>query len=223
MKCSRSGSKMPWGDAQKIIELGDGATKYIYEKAMERKFHAIEINPTTPMKYGTKVEDSIVSKYIDDNKDLEFKQYGFISIIDGILGVSPDGGLFNKKTKENFGLEIKAPTSWNGYHDRTEAPINFEYYDFWQFQTEMLGLKAKKLISLVALPPKNAYNVVSENSEIDIKHIHVQEIEASEIAQKAIIQRAKLGDLIIQHFLSDEKMKFAEAVRVGCGEFLGGN
>lgn len=219
MKCDKSGAKIPWGEPEKVTDLGEPAINYIYSKAMERKVgFAIKTGQSTDMKYGAKVENAIIDKYLKNNKHLEFKEQGFIEI-EKYLGVSPDGLFIEKNKNKRFAVEIKAPSSWGGLYKRTEILIDEKHIDFWQFQTEMMGLKADKLISLVAMPVADNWLVVNDIEEINITELFVNEVKASPIHQKAIRQRALLGDKIIKTFLSDSKMKFIEAVRKECSDF----
>lgn len=210
MACDRSASKMEWGRPEKILAIGEKAKKYIYEKAMERKTgKIIKIRSTAAMRYGTENEEIIKNVFLNQNKEYDFFECGFMAINE-YLGASPDGELINTDNGLIYGMEIKAASSWSGFFDRTELPLEEKHIDFWQVQTEMMAFEHSELIYVVAEPSENISDPV-------IEKIIFQKVKESKIHQNAILQRAKLANEIIELYL--DGIKFHNAIEISCRNF----
>ena len=200
MSCSRASAKYEWGRPEKLIDLGDTAKKYIFAKAKERqRGKVIQATTSYAMKYGTEQESTVWNILL--KKYPRIQKTGFIEFISGVAGASPDGA------GSDFGIEIKCVTDWDGLYKRHIEPFDQSHDDFWQIQSEMLALECKKLLYAVAEPSENIF-------EPNITDISEKWVEASPIHQQAIIQRCKLGDMIIKKYLSG--VEWHEAVRQGC-------
>ena len=222
MSCGRSSAKMEWGRAEKMIDLGKGAIKYIYSKAKEReKGKIIKMGDVFQFKYGKKTEQPILELFLEKRPDLIYQKHGLEKYNDH-LGASPDGSFIDKETGEVLGGEMKAAMNFETFYERAEVVFDQSHMDFWQVQTEMLCLKGDKLFYVTGEPVEDAANVVygdMTNDEIKeaIGEVNIQLIHASEIHQNAIINRAKLGDEIIKEYLKGTK--FTKAVIKCCSEF----
>ena len=205
MSCSRASAKYEWGRPEKLIDLGETSKKYIFAKAKERQRGKVIQSATSyAMKYGTEQESTVWNILLKKYPDIQ--KVGFIEFIPGIAGSSPDGA------GDDFGIEIKCVTDWDGMYKRHIEPFDQSHDDFWQIQTEMIALEANRLLYVVAEPSENIF-------EPDITDISEVWVTASPIHQQAIIQRCKLGDMIIKKYLSG--VEWHEAVRAGCSEFEG--
>lgn len=210
MSCGRSTAKLEWGRPEKLIDLGDTAKKYIFAKAMERKRGKVVKTPTSKtMNYGTEQED-VVGDILED-KYPGLQKCGFIEFIKDVAGSSPDRFF----PEQDFGVEIKCSTDWDGLYKRHVDPFDQSSDDFWQLQCEMLSLKVNKILYVVAEPSEDIFDP-------HITDLSEQFIYASDIHQKVIIQRCLLGDIIIKEFLSQKDFRlsyFHEAVRKCCSDF----
>lgn len=206
MTCTQSTSRMEWGRPEKIIDFGEIAKKYVFSKAMERKTgEYLERSIGFNGEYGKKVEPLIKVLYLEKYPGIKLEETGFVEFLEGIAGASPDGII-----NDEFGVEIKAAMSWNGFYERLHLPFEQKHKDFWQIQAEMLALNVKQVIYIVGYPAKDLFNP-------EIKDIEEKILDASEIHQQAIIQRCKIGNDIIEFFL--DGVEFQEAVRIACTEF----
>ncbi len=209
MSCGRSTSKMEWGRAEKLVDFGDAAKKYIYSKAKERQRDKIvKTASSSSMRYGTENEGAVVELLKVQFPDYKFEDVGFIEFIEGVAGSSPDGRVICSNGP--MALEVKCATDWGGVYDRHEIALDQSNKDFWQMQAEMLSIKAYKLMYVVAEPSADIF-------EPDITDISVKYVDASPIHQKALIQRSMIGDHAIRLFL--DGMNFHDAIRMACSEF----
>ncbi len=208
MSCSRDSKSLNWDNNLKILDLGEAAKKYIFSRAKERQ-RKIYLKRSIGENgvYGTEAEPIIIELIKIKYPDFIIEETEFLEFIEGVAGASPDGLIVNK----NMGLEMKAATNWNGVYDRIETPFTPKHQDFWQIQSEMLSLEVDKLLYVIAEPPKDLKNP-------EIKNISEIIIEASELHQKAIIERCKLGNCIIEKYL--EGRSFSDALVLGEGEYL---
>ena len=208
MSSDRSAAKMEWGRAEKILMLGEAAKKYIYIKARERQSGKIIKEPASyAMKFGTENETVIRNLFLEDNTHLQFVECDFIKV-NKYLGASPDGLLLSYN--ENFALEIKANTNFSSEYERIIEPFALGHMDFWQVQCEMLVLKVSKCYYVTAEPPENIFEPV-------IEKVNFQIVPAVPIMQHAILERARLGNDIIERYLAGES--FFEAVGNGIINF----
>lgn len=204
MSCSRSTAKKAWGEPEKIIDFGETAKKYVFEKAMERKRNKIIQTPTTAaMIYGTTNEDSVISLL----KDKKIIKVSFKEFIPNIAGASPDG--YFEEDNEIIGLEIKCATTWQSLYNRSQT-VDQSHEDFWQLQSEMLALKCDKLLYVVAEPSENIF-------EPNITDLNIQLVKSSPIHQKCIKLRCMIGHTAIKLFLAG--MPFNEALQKTCTEY----
>ena len=201
MSCDRSAAKLEWGRPEKILMLGEAAKKYIYVKARERQARKIIKEPASyAMKFGTENETVIRDLFLYENTHLQFVATDFVKINE-YLGASPDGLLLGYN--EKFALEIKANTNFGSEFERVIEPFALGHIDFWQVQCEMLALQVGKCYYVAAEPPENIFEPV-------IEKINVQIVAAVPVLQHAILERARLGNDIIERYLAGEE--FYEAV-----------
>ncbi len=212
MSSNRSVSKKNWSDPTKILGLGDGALTYIYEKAMERKEgYVIRTASTASMRYGSENEDVVKLMFEEKNK-VEVQEIGFIQHPNfDFLGASPDGKITASDDK-NYAVEIKCPTSWSNYMKRMEVEFDPKHIDFWQIQTEMMCMGVDECVYIVAYPPENIF-------EPEIKGFDYKVVQAIPEIQNAILERAKLGNLIIETFEANDWKDFYKCVEIGVTNF----
>ena len=209
MSCSRSTAKLEWGRAEKLIDFGNTAKKYIYGRAKERQRNkVVKIPSSAAMKYGTENEIPVVKLLKKQYPDYIFEDVGFVEFIEGIAGASPDGRIITPAKK--IGLEIKCATDWNGVYDRHELPIDQTNKDFWQLQGEMLALEVNEIMYVTAEPSENIF-------EPNITDLSIKFIDASPIHQKAIEQRCMIADAGIELYLNG--LNFHEAIQKACSDF----
>lgn len=210
MKCSRATARIEWGVDDKIFDLGDAAIKYIFTKAQERKHgYYCKTYGSRAMSYGTENESVIKDLYTAKNPNDFVEDCEFIAVND-YLGASPDGKITDE-LKIQKALEIKASTTFEQYFNRVEVPFDEKHMDFWQVQTEMLALEVEECHYVVALPPHDILEPVIQGFELIV-------VKASRTHQNAILQRAKLGNLIIEKYLAG--MPFYAAVRFAVKNFI---
>lgn len=204
MGVDRSFSKHEWGSPEKMVSFNETAKKYVFSKAMERKRNkVIRTHLGKAANYGVEQESVIVEMLIE--KGHKIKEVGFIEFIEGIAGASPDG-LVNS----NMALEIKASTNWDTLYSRHMILFDQSHGDFWQIQAEMLALKVKKCMYVVAEASEDMY-------EPNITDLSVQYVDSSPIHQEALIQRCMIGNDAIVRYLKG--VEFHEAVRQACTEY----
>lgn len=223
MSCSAGKpAKMPWGETAKIPALGKTAISYIYSKARERQTKkVIKKGDLFQFQYGKKVEKPIVELFLEKKPNLIYREEGFRNY-NSYLGASPDGSFIDKETGAIFGGEQKGAMDYETEHNRVAVPFDQSHMDFWQVQTEMLCLGVDSLFYVTGSPVEDATEVVygdMTNDEIKeaIGDVDIQLIHASEIHQHAIKERAKLGNSIIELYLSG--VPFRKAVEMCCGEY----
>lgn len=203
MTCGRASAKMEWGRAEKLVDFGETAKKYIYAKCKERQRNkVIRKLETLKMTFGKKQEDHVFELLEAKYQEYQFEKVGFIEFIPNVAGASPDGKATDMFTGEVIGLEIKCSTDWDTLYSRHEEDFEQSHQDFWQIQSEMMALKVNKVMYVVAEPPENILNPVIEDLSIKI-------VEKSEIHQLAIFQRCMIGEQVIKHFLNG--MSFRES------------
>ena len=205
MSCDRSVSKKQWGDPEKTIGLGATAIKYIYAKARERqKNKYIKSYGGRAASFGKNMEETVFEMVKADYPELELMPNNdFIEIIPGIIGATPDF--------KGLGVagEIKCATSWDTEFARIGEDVHEKHQDFWQIQTEMMALNVKECLYIVAEPPADIMEPI-------IDGYTPVSVQASEIHQKAILDRARLGNMAIELFIKG--MPFYEAIRTASTE-----
>lgn len=203
MACNSAGGKMSWSNPEKAYEFSKGALKYVYSRAMERKTgRYIESPKKADMEYGTKVEPFILKlgeKLVGQRIiDVDFKQHEDIKT----LGASSDG----ISEDNSFAVEIKACTNWGTHYDRTFEPVNEKSTDFWQTQIEMIVWGVERCAYLIAQPPSNIFDYLSEKKGFDdFKKecdISLEYIKASKFHQNAIIKRVQIVEEACQAWIN---------------------
>lgn len=210
MKCTASSKKYEWGRPEKIIDFSDTAIKYIYSKAKEiQRNKVVKTQSSASMKYGTNNESVVKELLKKQYPNAVFSDCDFIEFIPNIAGASPDG-LVNWDSGEVTGLEIKCATDWGGEFDRVEEDVDQSHGDFWQLQAEMLALKVKKLMYVIAEPSEDIF-------EPNITDLEILFVDASPIHQQAIIHRCMIGAKAISYFLTGIKIK--KSIVKACTEY----
>jgi hypothetical protein len=197
--------KYEWGRPEKLIDFSKTAIKYISSRPKERqRGKVIKTAVSYAMRYGTEQEKTIkkllLSKYYPTGATIEDVE--FVEFIADIAGASPDGRMFINE--EEFGLEIKASTSWDTLYDRVEVPFDIKHQDFWQIQAEMLALKVNKVLYVIAEPSEDIFNP-------KITDLEILTVQASPIHQDAIIKRCLIANKIAERFLEGYRMESAVA------------
>lgn len=196
MACGRSSAKMEWGRAEKLVDFGETAKKYIYAKCKERQRNkVIKKLETLKITFGKRQEDHVFELLEAKYPEYQFEKVGFIEFIDNVAGASPDGKAVNKTTGEVIGLEIKCSTDWDTLYSRHEEDFEQSHQDFWQIQSELLALNVDKLMYVVAEPPETILDPIIEDLSVKI-------VEKSLTHQLAIMQRCMIGEQVIKNFLS---------------------
>ena len=202
MKTSRATARQEWGRAEKTIDFGASALKYIFEKAMEIKRNkVIHLSSSAAMRYGTENEDIALKIFLSKHSNLVHKEVGFLEFLPGIAGASPDGQIVDKITGDVYAYENKCAVAWGTFYDRI-SDVDEKHIDFWQLQAEMLSLKTEKCIYTVAEPSENIF-------EPNITDVFDTVVEASKTHQKAMIDRCRIGHSAIQYFLKGENIDVA--------------
>jgi len=211
MACGISSAKMEWGRAEKLVDFGETAKKYIFSKCKERQRNkVIRKIETLKMTFGKKQEDGIFELLEAMYPNYQFEKVGFIEFIPKTAGASPDGKVICKLSGEEMGLEIKCSTDWDTLYSRHEEDFDQSHQDFWQIQSEMLAFNVNKLMYVVAEPPETILDPV-------ITDLSVKIVESSQIHQTAIFQRCMIGEQVVQYFLGG--MNFREAFYKAITEF----
>ena len=206
MGVDRSFSKIEWGRPEKLVAFNETAKKYIFGKAKERQRNKVlKRSIGKNGEYGETAEKIVFELLKEKYPDYKFEGVGFIEFIKDIAGASPDG-LINY----DMGLEIKLATTWDTLYLREQFKVDHTHQDFWQIQTEMLALKVKKCMYVVAEPPEYL-------EDMNIDDLSIQYVKASPIHQQAIIQRCHIGNDAIFRYLAGTE--FHEAVRQACTEY----
>lgn len=210
MACTQSTAKLEWGRAEKLIDFGDTAKKYIYSKAKEiQRNKVIQTPAAAAMKYGTNNEPVVFSLLQKMYPNATFETCDFIEFIPLIAGASPDGRV-NWDDGEVTGLEIKCAVDWGGVYDRAVVKVDQKNKDFWQLQSEMLSLKVNRMMYVIAEPSENMF-------EPNITDLEVVFVDASEIHQQAIKHRCMIGSKAIALYLSG--VEFNTAIMRVCTEY----
>lgn len=203
MSCGRSTSKIGWTHPEKIVDFGAAAERYIYNVGMERLTGLRSQQATSKqMDHGTENEPLLIAQLLKDGVITDFQELGFEyfgKYKNG--GASVDGVCIYKG--EKVGLELKCTVSWDGHFNRMYHAIDYKHDDFWQFQSEMIAAKVKKILYVVAMP-------------MQVEKYDIGIIEASEMHQKCIAKRCKIGDMAIDLWKTHPK---PIALEMACAHF----
>lgn len=221
MSCSDYSKRMEWGRAEKLIDFGKTARKYVYSRAKERQRKKVIKSATSAaMRYGSTYEDVVFGMLKEKYPREVFKKVGFIEFMEGVAGASPDGTvcIFShgpngpaQIQKQIIGLEIKLSTDWGGVYSRHEVAIDQSHQDFWQLQAEMLALNVKEIMYVVAEPPVDIF-------EPEITDLSIRYVNASPIHQEALKQRCMIGDEAIRMYLNGNS-DINECIQIACTNF----
>lgn len=221
MTCDSSGGKLDWFNQEKVFKFSDGAVKYMFANAMERKTGRYLITDSTKeMKYGTKVEPLIfkragieLAKLGLTMKEVGFKTFPNIST----AGVSSDSIVLNEKGETVASFESKACSSWVTLYDRTYEQVNEKSQDFWQTQGQMLAWEVEENYYCVISPPKdiNVYLYCENIMDLyetwcDETEMHIEIIKKSPIHLAALEKRILIAESTVGRFLeqdTDETLK----------------
>ena len=204
MGCGRSTSKLPWGDAAKLVDFSRVAEKYIYNVGKERITGLLSQRITSKqMFHGEKSEPLLIAKLLEEGIIENYEPCSFAKFDGYSGGASPDGTVIYKG--EKMGLETKCCVSWDGHFARMYDVVDQKHDDFWQFQGEMKALGVDKLLYVVASP-------------MTIDQYEIQVIDASPIHQVAMLNRIEIADLAIGYWST---YKYPEALQLACAEWEG--
>jgi hypothetical protein len=208
MSCNSKGARLPWNSIEKIYMFSEGAIKYIYANAMERKTGKyLEKGSNTQMKYGTAVEP-LIAEIVRKEKEKEglfFESVGFKKF-KGLenAGASSDGVMKDSNDKILSSVEMKACCSWDSHFDRTFDLMDDKSIDFWQSQTQMLAWDVTETLYVVAEPPKDIMKYIKTEDIKELQEefenecqISFQKVESSPIHQSAIMKRIEIAEAVI--------------------------
>lgn len=226
MSCGQSSGRKSWNEKSKVYDFGKTALKAIYNAAMARRTgrYIDKGDGTAKMKYGTRVEPLIfaIAKEMLASKGV-LTEVGFKYFDDvPTAGVSADGVLLNNKilTKTlNTGIsttplihpviatyEAKATTNWETHFDRTFDRMDEKGTDFWQTQDHMTAYNVDVCYYAVSEPPHDINKYLYYDGDImdllsDFREeckVSIQEIQASEMHQKAGLKRIEIAEAVIK-------------------------
>jgi hypothetical protein len=203
MSCGRSTSKMAWGRIEKTVDFGSTAEKYIYNVGKERKTGLRSMNASSKqMQHGTESEPLLIEQLEKDGVITDFEELGFEYFGDYENGGASVDGVCNY-LKERIALELKCCASWDGHFKRMYQQVHEKHDDFWQHQAEMLSTDTKKCLYVVAAP-------------MQVEIYDTQIVKASEIHQKAMLDRCKIADRAIELW---DSHPYPDALAIACAEF----
>ena len=216
MTCNAKGGKLDWFNNDKVYYFSEGAIKYIFANAMERKTgRYIQTDSTKEMKYGTIIEPLIFRRAAEEleKNGLVLKKVGFKSFDDfPTAGVSSDAIVLDELKQEIIGSgEFKACASWGTLYERTFELLDEKSIDFWQTQGQMLAWNVSKNWYVVASPPKDinvylrAENIMDYYEEWCAEtEITIQVVEKSPIHLNALKQRIQIMESTVNRYLEED-------------------
>jgi len=203
MNCGRSTSKMQWGRIEKTVDFGATAEKYIYNVGKERLTGLRSMSASSKaMQHGTDSEPLLIQQLINDGVIKDFEELGFEHFGDYKNGGASGDGICTYKD-ERMTMEMKCCVSWDGHFSRMYHEVHEKHGDFWQFQAEMKSAGLKKCLYVVAAP-------------MQVEQYDTQIIKASEIHQKAMMDRCRIADRAIELWSTHS---YPEALEIACAEF----
>lgn len=216
MTCNAKGGRLDWFNNEKVYFFSEGALKYIFANAMERKTgRYIQSDSTKEMKYGTIIEPLIfrraAEKLLESGLVLEKVGYKAFDEIP-TAGVSSDAIVKREFDGQIVGSgEFKACASWSSLYDRTFDLMDEKGTDFWQTQGQMLAWDVEENYYVVASPPKdiNVYlrveNIMDYYEEwCEETEITIQIIKKSPIHLNALKQRIQIMESTVNRWLEED-------------------
>jgi len=204
MSCGRSTSKIGWSHPEKIVDFGAAAERYIYNVGMERLTGLRSQQASSKqMDHGTENEPLLIAQLLKDGLITDFEELGFEYFGKYHFGGASVDGVCTYKG-ERVGLELKCCVSWDGHFNRMYESVHEKHDDFWQFQSEMIAAKVKKILYVVAMP-------------MQVEKYDFAIVEASPMHQKCIAKRCKIADKAIELWDVHSKQK---ALEIACAEFI---
>lgn len=222
MSCDNVGGKMDWFNKEKVFRFSEGAIKYIFANAMERKTgRYLTTDSTKEMKYGSKVEPLIFKRAAIELKKLglTLEQVGF-KTFPGIstAGVTSDSVVLDENKVVIASFESKACSSWTTLYDRTYELTHDKSTDFWQTQGQTFAWEVKETYYCVISPCSdiNKYlyceNIMDMYDEWEAEtEMHIEIIKSSPIHLECLRKRIVIAESVVDRFLSEEtKMSLKE-------------
>lgn len=215
MASDATGGKIDWFNKEKVFRFSEGAIKYIYANAMERKTGRYLVSDSTKeMKYGTKIEPLINRRFGEylKNKGLRLKPVGF-KTFDNIptAGVSSDAIVETLQNEIVASAEYKACSSWTTLFERTYESMDEKGKDFWQTQGQMEAWNVSSNYYVVISPPKDINVYLYSDNVMDLyeqwtneTEMEVQIVRKSDIHCRALIKRIQICESVVDRFLSEE-------------------
>lgn len=215
MTCNSKGGKLDWFNNDKVYYFSEGAVKYIFANAMERKTgRYIETDSTKEMKYGTIIEPLIFRRAEEElkKKGLVLQKVGFKTFDDfPTAGVSSDAIVLNARQEIVGSGEFKACSSWSTLYERTFELLDEKGIDFWQTQGQMLAWNVAKNWYIVASPPRNINFYLRAENPMDYyeewceeTELTIQVVEASPIHLNALKKRIQIMESTVNRYLEEE-------------------
>lgn len=203
MGCGRSTSKMIWGKIEKTVDFGSASEKYIYNVGKERLTGLRSMSASSKqMQHGTDSEPLLIEQLIKDGVITDFEELGFEHFGEYKNGGASVDGVCTYKG-DRVALELKCCVSWDGHFNRMYQQVHEKHNDFWQHQSEMLATGTKKCLYVVAAP-------------MQVEQYDIQVVMASEIHQKAMLDRCKIADRAIELW---DVHPYPVALEIACAEF----
>lgn len=217
MSCNQSYSKKSWSNPDKYLAFSDGAIKYIFKKAKERETgRTVKSNPTSSMRYGTKIEKLTFRRANEYLKPLGLyiKQVGHKKFDDiPTAGASSDGIICEIETDKIIASgEMKACVSWETLYERTFEATDEKSIDFWQTQQQTLAWNVDKTYYFVIAPPSctkkylDAEDIESMYDEwCSETEMEVEIIQKSELHTENLKKRMLIAEEVIAEYLSTKR------------------
>lgn len=223
MTCSSSGSKLDWFNKQKVFYFSEGALKYIFSNAMERKTgRYILTDSTKEMKYGTKVEPLIFKRASEELKKqgliLEKVGYKPFPLIP-TAGVTSDSIVRTQDGEIIASFESKACSSWTTLYDRTYERMDDSSTDFWQTQGQMLAWDVDENYYCVISPPQDINKYLYCEDIMNLydewcaeTEMFIEIVKKSPIHLKCLEKRIRIAEAVVERFLCGEEENLKEVL-----------
>lgn len=215
MTCNSKGAKFDWFHTDKVFYFSEGAIKYIFANAMERKTgRYIETSSTKEMKYGTIIEPLIFKRAAGEleKQGLVLKLVGF-KVFDNLptAGVSSDAIVENNQGELVASGEFKACSSWSTLYERTFELMDEKGTDFWQTQGQMLAWNVEQNYYVVASPPQDITLYLNYKGDImdlydywcNETEITIQVVKKSPIHLNALSKRLEIIESTTNRWLCE--------------------
>jgi len=185
MSCKSRAKGKSWDDTKWILDLGESAHTYIYEKAVERDTgNPLDNNSNLKswqMERGAELEPEAIEA-IEDKFKITVKECEFTKFMAN-AGASPDGN-----TGSYYGLEIKCYDVVKKHLRPFDLSESNDH--FWQMTAEGLALRKRHIL----------YASYDNRVADDVK-LKTEMFTLSEIHCKALISRLVIAEMILRELI----------------------